>query len=145
MINSACFVIDTVNSACVFVTDIIHSACVFMIDMINSACFVIDTVNSACVFVTEIFHSACVFIIEMINSPDCDDLTHIQVNTVHLCNKDGRHCFIEGSSVHVHCSSHGQYETCHTFVNAVVFLQTAECDGESGSTEITNQTGILRG
>ena len=64
--------------------------------------------------------------------PDCDDLSSVQRDAVHLRNKDGGHSFIKGGTVHVDGGANWQHETSDTFVDAVVFLETSERDRESG-------------
>ena len=64
--------------------------------------------------------------------PDCDDLSSVQRNAVHLRDKDGGHSFIEGGTVHVDSGANWQHETSDTLIDAVVFLETSERDRESG-------------
>ena len=68
------------------------------------------------------------------NPPYCDDLTRVQVDSVHLGDEDGGHSLVKSGAVHVYSGSDRDDEAGYTPVNVVVLLQTPESDGQSCST-----------
>ena len=81
-------------------------------------------------------HSETIMTTHSVNvPPDRDDLANVEVNAVHLCYKDGCDSLVERRAIHVDSGANGQHEACHSLVDAVVLLQTPECDGEGRRTE----------
>lgn len=62
--------------------------------------------------------------------PDGDQLAEVKLIIINLSDKDGRHGLIQRRAVHVDGGTHREDETCHSFVHAVVLLQTSEGDGQ---------------
>lgn len=65
-----------------------------------------------------------------INEPDCDDISEIKLDSVHLSNENGSNSLVQCRSIHVHRRTDRDDEPCDTFINVVVFLQAAKCDGQ---------------
>lgn len=66
--------------------------------------------------------------------PDGDDLTRVEMDTIHLGNEDGCHSLIQSSSVHVDGGSHREHKTGDSLVNPQVLLQAPEGNGKCTST-----------
>ena len=67
--------------------------------------------------------------------PDCDNLTRVKVNSVHLGNEDSSHSFIQSSSIHVDGGTDWEHKTSDSFVNTQILLQTTKSDRQCTSTE----------
>ena len=63
-----------------------------------------------------------------VNSPDGDDLAGVKVNVVDLRDEDRSDRLVERRAVHVDGGADGEDEASDAPVDAVVLLQTAECD-----------------
>lgn len=68
-------------------------------------------------------------------SPDCNDLSAVQGDVIHLGDKDGRHGLIQRRAVHVDGGTDGQHEPGHTFIDLQIFLQAAKGDGQRPGAE----------
>lgn len=60
--------------------------------------------------------------------PDSDDLSAVQADVIHLCDKDGCHGLIQGRAVHINGGTYGQHEASYTLIDLQILLQTAEGD-----------------
>ena len=60
--------------------------------------------------------------------PDCNNLSAVQADVIHLGDKDGCHSLIQCGAVHVNGCTYGQHEASHTFINFQILLQAAEGD-----------------
>lgn len=49
--------------------------------------------------------------------PNCDDLSSIKIDVIHLGDKNGSNSFVERSAIHVHSGSDGQHKASHTLIN----------------------------
>lgn len=66
--------------------------------------------------------------------PDGDNLTRVEVDTIHLGNEDGCHSLIQSSSVHVDRGSHREHKTGDPFVNPQILFQAPEGNRKCTST-----------
>lgn len=64
--------------------------------------------------------------------PNGDNLSNAQRVIIELGNEDGRHCLVQGSTVHVDRGPHGQHEASDALVHPVVFLHTLKCHRQRG-------------
>ena len=60
--------------------------------------------------------------------PDCNNLSAVQADVIHLGDKDGCHSLIQCGAVHVNGCTDGQHEASHTFINFQILLQAAKGD-----------------
>ncbi len=96
----------------------------------------------------------------MNDQPYSYHLTERQLDVVHLCDKDGRYCFIKCSSIlkncdkqllkhadeyHIYGGTDWKYKSRHTLVDAIVLFETAKGHRQGGSTkkELLNCLGSL--
>lgn len=67
----------------------------------------------------------------IIVSPDCGDLTKVQLIVVDLSNKDGCQGLIERGAIHVDGGPHRQHESGDAAVHTQALLQASESDRQS--------------
>lgn len=61
-------------------------------------------------------------------SPDSDNLAPVEINPIHLGDKDGGHRLIKRRAVHVDRGAHREHEASDPLIDAQVLLQAAEGD-----------------
>lgn len=65
-------------------------------------------------------------------SPNCDQLAKVQVILVDLSDKDGRHCLIQGCTIHIDGGPYWQHEASNLPVHTTVLQETLHGDGQCG-------------